>query len=104
MKVHLVVHEAYEAPAAIATWAADRGNHGCGQGRCLIRADPPAKREDMSMSSAAVRTSGSGWARRLRTWARHGAGHPNLLPWLAMDAASSPAHRRGSLASAVSAV
>ena len=26
MKVHLVVHEAYEAPAAIATWAADRGH------------------------------------------------------------------------------
>jgi GMP synthase (glutamine-hydrolysing) len=26
MKVHLVVHEAYEAPAAIAAWAADRGH------------------------------------------------------------------------------
>jgi GMP synthase (glutamine-hydrolysing) len=26
MKIHLVVHEAYEAPAAIATWAADRGH------------------------------------------------------------------------------
>jgi GMP synthase (glutamine-hydrolysing) len=26
MMVHLVVHEAYEAPAAIATWAADRGH------------------------------------------------------------------------------
>jgi GMP synthase (glutamine-hydrolysing) len=26
MKVHLVVHEEYEAPAAIATWAADRGH------------------------------------------------------------------------------
>ena len=26
MKVHFVVHEAYEAPAAIATWAADRGH------------------------------------------------------------------------------
>ena len=26
MKVCLVVHEAYEAPAAIATWAADRGH------------------------------------------------------------------------------
>lgn len=26
MKVHLVVHEAYEAPAAIATWAAERGH------------------------------------------------------------------------------
>jgi GMP synthase (glutamine-hydrolysing) len=26
MKVHLVVHEAYEAPAAIATWATDRGH------------------------------------------------------------------------------
>lgn len=26
MKVHLIVHEAYEAPAAIATWAADRGH------------------------------------------------------------------------------
>jgi GMP synthase (glutamine-hydrolysing) len=26
MRVHLVVHEAYEAPAAIATWAADRGH------------------------------------------------------------------------------
>jgi GMP synthase (glutamine-hydrolysing) len=26
MEVHFVVHEAYEAPAAIATWAADRGH------------------------------------------------------------------------------
>jgi GMP synthase (glutamine-hydrolysing) len=26
MKVHFIVHEAYEAPAAIATWAADRGH------------------------------------------------------------------------------
>lgn len=26
MKVHIVVHEAYEAPAAMATWAADRGH------------------------------------------------------------------------------
>src|ERR1700744_4733422 len=26
MKVHLVVHESYEAPAAIAAWAADRGH------------------------------------------------------------------------------